>query len=63
MCTEMNGADLPTLTRRFWLDWGRFRSGIAFCSSQYVALRRRWCLADIAARVPLRDSTSPSTRE
>jgi hypothetical protein len=29
----MNGADLPTLTRRFWLDWGRFRSGTAFCSN------------------------------
>jgi hypothetical protein len=29
----MNGADLPTLTRRFWLDWGRFRSGIAFCKN------------------------------
>ncbi len=33
MANQMNGADLPTLTRRFWLDWGRFRSGIAFCSS------------------------------
>jgi hypothetical protein len=28
----MNGADTPTLTRRFWLDWGRIRSGIARCS-------------------------------
>ncbi len=32
MCSQMNGADLPTLTRRFWLDWGRIRSGIAHCS-------------------------------
>jgi hypothetical protein len=28
----MNGADRLTLTRRFWLDWGRIRSGIARCS-------------------------------
>jgi hypothetical protein len=33
MYGEMNGADLPTLTRRFWLDWGRFRSGTALCSN------------------------------
>jgi hypothetical protein len=33
MCNQMNGSDLPALTRRFWLDWGRIRSGIALCSS------------------------------
>jgi hypothetical protein len=32
MCSQMNGADPLTLTRRFWLDWGRFRSGTALCS-------------------------------
>ena len=27
MCSQMNGADLLTLTRRFWLDWGRYPLG------------------------------------
>jgi len=62
MGRQMNGADLPTLTRRFWLDWGRIRSGIAHCSGLVLRAeappvpRRR-----IAARMPHRHSTSPST--